>query len=122
MGRIRTFAALLAIVSAATAVFFARMSLGGTAVLLLAGAALLALIAPFPAPIPPARKRVALACFLYTLIVIGAGLWAASSDRGQPYSMLVAGQAVVGAMLAVQAYRTRNRRRHQTGLRAYFSE
>lgn len=122
MGRIRTIAALLAIISAASAVFLARLALEETAVLLLVGAALLALAAPFPAPAPPARKRVALACLLYTLIVAGTALWAYADAQGQRYAALVAGQAVVGAVLTAQAYRTRNRRQHQAGLRAYFSE
>lgn len=78
-------------------------------------AALLAIVAPFDAPLPPARKRVFAACLGYVATICVALGLALVTDAGSSTIAVLALLAGCGAALSLWAFRTRNRRRMSWG-------
>ncbi|MDP1027364.1 hypothetical protein Q5H91_09075 [Sphingomonas sp. KR1UV-12] len=87
--------------------------------LLVGGAACLAIVAPFDAMQPPARKRVVAATLAYVLTTIAAAGVVAVTDGGHRPLFVLAALAACGLILFGWAFKTRNRRR-RAGWTDYF--
>lgn len=122
MERVRIAGAVLASAAALLAILFAKMGIFLPALPLILGAAMIALVVPNPALEPAQRKRVVAgaggytAMMLVTMITLLLG-----SDN--PAQLTLPACALVGGMIVTSwAFKTRNRRRRRTGLKAYFDE
>lgn len=115
MRQIRLLVAVVAVLTAIiAALLFINPSVGTDTVLYcLLGAACLAVVAPFDAPEPPARKRVVAACTAHLLSIICAFAQTVgtSGDRA-PIGALI-GLASAGIVLVAWSFATRNRRRRE---------
>ena len=122
MERIRTAGAMLAILSAIIAVLFARLDTGMVPLFLVVSAACIAIVAPFRAAEPRQRRRVVIAFLTYTLGLIAGVVWAFFNRASTDQLVILALHAFAGAVLTAWAFKTRNRWRRPSGLRAYYQE
>lgn len=113
MRKLRVIAAMLAILTALIDALFCLNPNSGLSMLLpvAIGALCLALVVPFEALEPAARKRVFAACLGY-IAAIGVGIWFAQQmDVGLVPVTALAALLAAGVVLAGWSFSIRNRRR-----------
>ncbi len=112
---------MLSIASLIVAAIFLLLPKVGilTVAALVAGAACLAIVAPFEAMNPPARKRVVAATVGYCLASGAALALVLLSDAGNRPLLVMGALLACGLILAGWAFKTRNRRR-RIGWTDYF--
>jgi hypothetical protein len=80
-------------------------------VALVAGAAALAIVAPFEAMDPAARRRVLIATIVHLAASVAALGLVVATDGGNRPLVVIAGLAAASVILVGWAFKTRNRRR-----------
>ena len=122
MERVRIAGAVLASAAALLAILFAKMGIFVPALTLIVGAAAIAMVVPNPALEPSQRKRVVAGALGYSVMML-VTIIALVAESNNAAQLTLPAIALVGGLLVTGwAYKTRNRRRRRTGLKAYFDE
>lgn len=120
MLRLRIFAALLAMLTLAVAIWvWQAQDVGEVAVALVVASACLAVVTPFDAPNPARRWRVLIACLAYVMAVGAAMALAYAADFPGSLMTALLLLAELGLGLTGWALATRKRRRISGSQRYY---